>query len=33
MTEALADAKDHGDQLRVSPDALSQIIGLVKAAR
>jgi aspartyl-tRNA(Asn)/glutamyl-tRNA(Gln) amidotransferase subunit B len=30
MTEALADAKDHGDQLRVSPDALSQIIGLVK---
>jgi aspartyl-tRNA(Asn)/glutamyl-tRNA(Gln) amidotransferase subunit B len=30
MTEALADAKDHGDQLRVSPAALSQIIGLVK---
>ncbi len=30
MTEALADAKDHGDQLRVTPDALSQIIGLVK---
>ena len=30
MTEALGDAKDHGDQLRVSPDALSQIIGLVK---
>ena len=30
MTEALADAKDHGDQLRVSSDALSQIIGLVK---
>jgi aspartyl-tRNA(Asn)/glutamyl-tRNA(Gln) amidotransferase subunit B len=30
MTEALADAKDHSDQLRVSPAALSQIIGLVK---
>jgi len=30
MTEALADAKDHNDQLRVSPAALSQIIGLVK---
>jgi aspartyl-tRNA(Asn)/glutamyl-tRNA(Gln) amidotransferase subunit B len=30
MTEALADAKDHSDQLRVSPTALSQIIGLVK---
>jgi aspartyl-tRNA(Asn)/glutamyl-tRNA(Gln) amidotransferase subunit B len=30
MTEALADAKDHDDQLRVSPAALSQIIGLVK---
>jgi len=30
MTEALADAKDHGDQLRVSTAALSQIIGLVK---
>ena len=30
MTEALADAKDHNDELRVSPGALSQIIGLVK---
>jgi aspartyl-tRNA(Asn)/glutamyl-tRNA(Gln) amidotransferase subunit B len=30
MTEALADAKDHDDQLRVSPAALSQLIGLVK---
>jgi len=30
MTEALADAKDYNDQLRVSPAALSQIIGLVK---
>ena len=30
MTEALADAKDHNDELRVSPPALSQIIGLVK---
>jgi len=30
MTEALADAKDHNDQLRVSPAALAQIIGLVK---
>jgi len=30
MTEALADAKDHNDQLRVLPAALSQIIGLVK---
>ncbi len=30
MTEALADAKDHSDHLRVSPTALSQIIGLVK---
>jgi len=30
MTEALADAKDHNDELRVSPAALSQIIGLVK---
>ena len=30
MTEALADAKDHNDQLRVSPAALSQVIGLVK---
>ena len=30
MTEALADAKDHADQLRVSPAALAQIIGLVK---
>jgi aspartyl-tRNA(Asn)/glutamyl-tRNA(Gln) amidotransferase subunit B len=30
MTEALADAKDHNDQLRVSPAALSQLIGLVK---
>src|SRR5438309_628772 len=30
MTEALADAKDHNDELRVSPAALSQIIALVK---
>ena len=30
MTEALADAKDHNDELRVTPAALSQIIGLVK---
>jgi aspartyl-tRNA(Asn)/glutamyl-tRNA(Gln) amidotransferase subunit B len=30
MTEALADAKDHADQLRVSPTALAQLIGLVK---
>ncbi|HEX9349542.1 MAG TPA: Asp-tRNA(Asn)/Glu-tRNA(Gln) amidotransferase subunit GatB [Gemmatimonadales bacterium] len=30
MTETLADAKDHNDELRVSPAALSQIIGLVK---
>jgi len=30
MTEALADAKDHQDQLRVSPAALAQIIALVK---
>jgi aspartyl-tRNA(Asn)/glutamyl-tRNA(Gln) amidotransferase subunit B len=30
MTEALADAKDHNDELRVSSAALSQIIGLVK---
>jgi aspartyl-tRNA(Asn)/glutamyl-tRNA(Gln) amidotransferase subunit B len=30
MTEALADAKDHQEQLRVSPAALAQIIALVK---
>ena len=30
MTEALADAKAHGDQLRVPPAALAQIIALVK---
>ena len=30
MTEALADANDHQEQLRVSPVALAQIIALVK---
>src|SRR5256885_2766699 len=30
MAEALADGKDRKDELRVSPAALSQIIGLVK---
>jgi aspartyl-tRNA(Asn)/glutamyl-tRNA(Gln) amidotransferase subunit B len=30
MTEALADAKDHQEQLRVAPDALAKIIALVK---
>jgi aspartyl-tRNA(Asn)/glutamyl-tRNA(Gln) amidotransferase subunit B len=30
MTEALADAKDHGEQLRVPAPALAQIIALVK---
>jgi aspartyl-tRNA(Asn)/glutamyl-tRNA(Gln) amidotransferase subunit B len=30
MTEALADAKDHQEQLRVTPDALAKIIALVK---
>ena len=30
MTEVLADAKDHQDQLRVAPAALAQIIALVK---
>jgi aspartyl-tRNA(Asn)/glutamyl-tRNA(Gln) amidotransferase subunit B len=30
MTEALADAKDHHEQLRVAPDALAKIIALVK---
>jgi len=30
MTEALADAKDHQEQLRVAPDALAKIVALVK---
>lgn len=30
MTEALADAKDHADQLRVPPPALAQLVALVK---
>jgi aspartyl-tRNA(Asn)/glutamyl-tRNA(Gln) amidotransferase subunit B len=30
MTEVLADAKDHQEQLRVAPAALSQLIALVK---
>jgi len=30
MTEGLADAKDHGDELRVPPPALAQIVALVK---
>jgi len=30
MTEVLADAKDHQDQLRLAPAALAQIIALVK---
>ncbi|HEY3280163.1 MAG TPA: Asp-tRNA(Asn)/Glu-tRNA(Gln) amidotransferase subunit GatB [Gemmatimonadales bacterium] len=30
MTEGLADAKDHGDQLRVSAVALAQLVALVK---
>jgi aspartyl-tRNA(Asn)/glutamyl-tRNA(Gln) amidotransferase subunit B len=30
MTEALADAKDHQDQLRVPPAALAQLVALVK---
>jgi aspartyl-tRNA(Asn)/glutamyl-tRNA(Gln) amidotransferase subunit B len=30
MTEVLADAKDHGDELRVPPGALAQIVALVK---
>jgi aspartyl-tRNA(Asn)/glutamyl-tRNA(Gln) amidotransferase subunit B len=30
MTEALADAKDHQEQMRVPPAALAQIIALVK---
>jgi aspartyl-tRNA(Asn)/glutamyl-tRNA(Gln) amidotransferase subunit B len=30
MTEALADAKDHQEQLRVAPGGLAQIIALVK---
>jgi len=30
MTEALADSKDHQEQLRVAPDALAKIIALVK---
>jgi len=30
MTEALADAKDHQEQLRVAPGALAQLVALVK---
>jgi len=30
MGEVLADAKAHGDQLRTSPGALAQLIGLVR---
>src|SRR2546426_10394844 len=30
MTEVLADAKDHGDGLRVPPGALANLIGLVR---
>ena len=30
MTEALADAKDHGEQLRVPPASLAQLVALVK---
>src|SRR5437763_10366396 len=30
MTEVLADAKDHNEQLRVPPTSLAQLIGLVK---
>jgi len=30
MTEVLADAKDHGDGLRVQPGALANLIGLVR---
>ncbi|MDP3911912.1 MAG: Asp-tRNA(Asn)/Glu-tRNA(Gln) amidotransferase subunit GatB [Gemmatimonadales bacterium] len=30
MTEGLADANDHGDELRVPPAALAQIVALVK---
>ena len=30
MTEVLADAKDHGDRLRVPPGALANLIGLVR---
>src|SRR5256714_9517116 len=30
MTEALADAKDHGVRLRVAPGALANLIGLVR---
>jgi aspartyl-tRNA(Asn)/glutamyl-tRNA(Gln) amidotransferase subunit B len=30
MTEALGDAKDHQEQLRVAPAALAQIVGMVK---
>src|SRR3989442_10950567 len=30
MTEVLADAKDHGDSLRVPPGALANLIGLVR---
>ncbi len=30
MTEVLADAKDHGDALRVPPGALANLIGLVR---
>jgi aspartyl-tRNA(Asn)/glutamyl-tRNA(Gln) amidotransferase subunit B len=30
MTEALADAKDHGETLRVTPAALAQLVALVK---
>jgi len=30
MTEALADAKDHQEQLRVAPPALAQLVALVK---
>jgi aspartyl-tRNA(Asn)/glutamyl-tRNA(Gln) amidotransferase subunit B len=30
MTDALADAKDHQEELRVTPDALAKIVALVK---
>src|SRR6266540_2064704 len=30
MTEVLADANDHQEQMRVSPAALSQLVALVK---
>jgi len=32
MTEVLADAKDHGDGLRVQPGALANLIGLVRGS-